>query len=149
MSMIGDIEWLTPSGAPAPLRGKGSVEDTVSHLDAVRSAVYGKALGLGREAAAALGQHHRTGAAHIEVGRHPNAGSSTPDWYVYLKDNDPGGAVFGVYKNQVDRSAMSIEFGWTQTHVFGNKLKKPIPHKGLHILRGVMRRAASRYRGAP
>jgi hypothetical protein len=42
---------------------------------------------------------------------------------------------------------MSIEFGWTQTHAFGKKLKQPIHHPGLNILGGVMDRAARRYGG--
>lgn len=144
--MVHDIEWKTPSGAPAAPRGRNSVEDTVSHLPEVRAAVLGMAMGLGREASAHLAAHHRTGAAHIDVGRHPHAGRRSPDWYVYLKDRDPGGEG-RAGKNKGDRSAMSIEFGWTQTHAFGRKLHPPVHHDGLHILGGVMGRAASRHRG--
>jgi hypothetical protein len=39
----------------------------------------------------------------------------------------------------MDRSAMSIEFGWT------TKKGKEVP--GLHILGGAMNRAVARYRG--
>jgi hypothetical protein len=134
-----EIEWFGPD------RGKGSVEDIVSHAGPTRAAVYGKAIGMGREASMNLARHRRTGAAHVTVGRHPHAGARTPDWYVYLKDADPGGAVKGVWRNQADRSAMSIEFGWTQTHVFGEKLAEPIHHDGLHILGWVFERAVSQY----
>ncbi|MGZ4659750.1 MAG: DUF5403 family protein [Arthrobacter sp.] len=141
------IEWKTPSGAPATLRGKNSVEDTVSHLEPVHAAVKRKAYALGAEAEAHLAAHHRTGAAHIKVDRHPHAGARTPDWYVYLVDRDPGGSVKGVWRNQQDRSAMSIEFGWTQTRAFGKKMAQPKHHDGLHILGDAIGRAAARYTG--
>lgn len=144
--MAHDIEWLTPSGAPAPKRGKDSVEDTVSHLEPVRTAVYRKALSLGRDAEMRLAGHHRTGKAHVTVERHPRPGARTPDWYVYLKDADPGGNG-RAGKNKADRSAMSIEFGWTQTHAFGKRLKSPRKHEGLHILGGALERAINRYTG--
>jgi hypothetical protein len=142
--MVHDIEWKSPNGSPSPSSGRFSVEDTVSHLDGVRAAIYGKALGMAREASLALSHHHRTGAAHVTVSRHPHAGARTPDWYVYLRDADPGGeGKAGL--NKADRSAMSIEFGWTQTHVFGKRLAEPIHHDGLHILGWVFERAVSRY----
>jgi len=136
--LVHDIEWYGPTS------GRGSVEDVVSHLGPTRAAVYGKALGMGREASAALAGHRRTGAAHVTVGRHPHAGRRTPDWYVYLKDADPGGEGMAG-KNRQDRSAMSIEFGWTQTHAFGRKLAEPRHHDGLHILGWAFERAVSRY----
>ncbi len=140
------ITWLTPSGAPASDRGRNSVEDTVSHLDAVHAAVRRKADAMAREAQLGLLRHHRTGGARVEVARHPSPGARTPDWYVYLRDADPGGeGVAG--KNKRDRSAMSIEFGWTQTHAFGKKMKKPVHHDGLNILGDVIDRAAARYTG--
>lgn len=142
---MADIEWYYPEFGQFP---KESINDIVSHLPGVKAAVHGKAMGLGREAAAALGRHHKTGVAHIEVGRHPKARARTPDWYVYLRDRDPGGGGIGNAKgNKRDRSAMSIEFGWTQTHVFGKKLAVPIHHDGLNILGGVIARAAARHRG--
>jgi hypothetical protein len=131
------ILWLTPGGAPAPLSGPGSVEDTVSHLDATRRAVSGKALGMGREAAALLSQHHKTGAAHIEVIIPPGP---ELDGYVVLADNDDG-------QGGPATSAMGIELGFIQTHREGKKLAKPISHSGLHILGRVMNRAARRYGG--
>lgn len=131
------ILWLTPDGAPAPLSGKGSVEDTVSHLGATRSAVSGKAQGMGREAAALLSQHHKTGAAHIDVVIPP---TTELDAYVMLMDNDDG-------QGGPATSAMGIEFGFTQTHRNGKKLAKPIEHNGLHILGRVMNRTARRYGG--
>lgn len=141
---MSDIEWLTPSGSPSPTSGRYSVEDTISHLDGVRAAIYGKALGMAREASLGLAAHHRTGAAKVTVSRHPKKGPRTPDWYVYLRDADPGGEG-KAGENTIDRSAMSIEFGWTQTHVFGKKLAAPIHHDGLHILGWVFERAVARY----
>lgn len=143
--MAHEIEWLSPNGSPSPSSGRFSVEDTISHLEGVKAAILGKAMGMGREASLGLARHRRTGAAHVTVGRHAHAGGRSPDWYVYLKDADPGGAVKGVWRNQADRSAMSIEFGWTQTHAFGKKLAAPIHHDGLHILGWVFERAVSRY----
>lgn|GEM_PF-7006166 len=133
-----NIEWYGPA------RGKGSVEDTVSHMEPVRQAVFGKAMGMGREAAMELSLHHRTGHAHIEV---EGAPPRTLDSYIYLRDADPGGEGRSG-RNAGDRSAMSIEFGWTQTTAFGKKLKPPVHHDGLHILGGVMKRAVGKYRGA-
>jgi hypothetical protein len=146
--MAHEITWLKPDGSPAPDRGKGSVEDTVSHLPKVKDAVHKKALTIGRDAHSKLAAHRRKGKAYIEVARHENASADTPDWYVYLKDEDPGGGD-GEYvrKNRLDRSAMSIEFGWVQRKAFGKKLAQPVRHEGLHILGGAMQRAINRYRG--
>jgi hypothetical protein len=122
------------------IRWHKNVEDTVSHLDPVRKAVYGKATGMAREAGVALARHRRTGAAHINVTLSP---PRKLDATVELHDADPGGGA-----PSKDRSAMSIEFGWTQTEDSkGNKLKAPIEHKGLHILGNVMNRAIGRARG--
>jgi len=129
------IEWYGPE------RGRGSVEDVVSHLPPVKSAVREKAMDMGFLAELLLLEHRRTGAAKIRVEHAP---PRKLDSYVYLEDADPGGEGEGDTR---DRSAMSIEFGWTQTHVFGKRLKKPIHHDGLHILGQVMNRAAKRYRG--
>lgn len=146
--MAHDIEWLTPEGAPAARRGRKSVEDTVSHLGPVHAAVHRKASSMAFEAAAKLAAHRRKGNAYIELARHENASERTPDWYIYLRDVDPGGGAGEyVFKNRLDRSAMSIEFGWTQTRAFGKKLAAPIHHDGLHILGGVMERAINRYTG--
>jgi hypothetical protein len=142
MTTFGDIEWLTPEGAPAPRRGKGSVEDTVSHLPEVKRAVAGKAEGMGREASMLLLAHRKTGAAHIVVTEAP---PHKLDATIELRDPDPGGAGHRLSRvhvggtNEQDRSAMSIEFGWMQTHAFGKKLKHPVHHDGLHILERVMR----------
>lgn len=135
----GRIVWKHKAkGGRGPESTTGAV---VSHLPGTRTALHNMAMKMGHEAAMGLALHRRTGAAHIEVEKHDL------DWYVMLTDRDPGGSVYGVWQNQMDRSAMSIEFGWTQTHVFGKKLKQPIHHDGLHILDGVMKRAASRYGG--
>lgn len=132
-----DIEWFGPP------RGKGSVEDIVSHMPQVRDAVHDKAMDMGWLAELILLEHRRSGSAHIRV---EGAPPRKLDSYVYLEDADPGGKGKGG-KNKGDRSAMSIEFGWTQTHAFGKKLRTPIHHDGLHVLGQVMARAARKYRG--
>jgi hypothetical protein len=129
----GTIDWYVKE------YGKNGLGDIVSHQPGVHDATLGAAMGMARVAAANLSAHHDKGHARIEVDRHPNHGKRTPDWYVYLTDTDPGGNVTGVWRNQMDRSAMSIEFGWT------TKKGKEVP--GLHILGGAMKRAVARYRG--
>lgn len=124
------IEWWTPD------RGINSVESIVSHMPGTRAAVMGAAMGIGRDASANLSLHYRKGNAYIEV---EGAPPRKLDAYVYLRDSDPGGEG-RAGRNKADRSAMSIEFGWT------TKKGKEVP--GLHVLGHAMRRAASRYRGA-
>jgi hypothetical protein len=138
------IEWLTPFGSPAPLRGKLSVEDTVSHLAPVRKAVYDKAFRMAMDASAALAFHRRTGSAHINVTPAP---PRLLDCWVELRDKDPGGKDRTGKPNVADRSAMSIEFGWTQTHAFGKKLKHPVHHDGLHLMRWAMNSHVRRFKG--
>jgi hypothetical protein len=133
--MEGDIEWYYPES------GKGvdaSINDIISHIPGVEREIQHKARSLGSEAWVQLLWHRHTGAAKIEVSRHPSASPRTPDWYVYLLDADPGGGNY-VRKNRMDRSAMSIEFGWT------TKSGKRVD--GLNILGSVMDRAARKYRG--
>lgn len=129
MRPVSDIEWYLPE------RGPNGLASHVSHLEGTRKAVHGKALGMAREAAAALAMHHLKGNAHINVTGSP---PTKLDSFVELRDADPGGLGRGG-KNMGDRSAMSIEFGWT------TKNGKEVP--GLHILGNVMNRAAGRYRG--
>lgn len=137
------IEWLTPGGAPSPDRGENSVEETVSHTWATWRAVQTKARHMAAEAEVNLARHHRTGSAHIKV---VGAPPRKLDAWVVLEDADPGGEG-RAGKNIADRSAMSIEFGWTQTHAFGRKLATPKHHDGLDILGSVMRGAIGRYSG--
>jgi hypothetical protein len=133
-----DIEWKHPArGGKGPESSTGAV---VSHLPGVKNALALQARGMASDAWVSLSAHRKTGGAKIEVEKH------WLDWYVLLTDADPGGSV-KVWKNSMDRSAMSIEFGWTQTHAFGRKLKQPIHHDGLNILGGVIDRAARRYGG--
>lgn len=138
-----NIEWFYPE------RGTGidkSINDIVSHFPGVERAVRLKANSMASEAWIQLLWHNKTGAAHIAVGRHPGASARTPDWYVYMKDADPGGeGIAG--KNRWDRSAIGIEFGHVQTSRFGVKLPKPVKVEGLHILANVMDRAARKYSG--
>ena len=136
----GDIDWYVKE------RGKDGLGDIVSHMPEVERAVQVAAVKIAIDATARLAGHRDKGRAEVEIARHPNPGARTPDWYVYLKDADPGGEG-KAGKNRYDRSAMSIEFGWTQTHAFGRKLAQPVEHEGLHILEGAMNRAARKYRG--
>lgn len=138
-----NIEWLTPAGTPAPLKGAGSVEDTAAHTWATWRAVQTKARSMAHDAEAHLALHHRTGAAHIDV---VGAPPRKLDAWVVLRDADPGGEG-RAGKNRADRSAMSIEFGWTQTHAFGRRMATPKHHDGLNILGGAMDRAIARYGG--
>lgn len=143
-----DIEWYHKErGGRGPESSTGAV---VSHLPGVKDALAKQARGMASDAWLSLAWHRRTGAARIEVEHHDL------DWYVLLTDADPSGGSPGRRMSRVsnvggtnekDRSAMSIEFGWVQTHVFGNKLKQPIHHPGLNILGGVMDRAARRHGG--
>jgi Family of unknown function (DUF5403) len=133
-----DVTWYHPErGGRGPESSTGAV---VSYLPGVRTELRLTAQRMGREASMALSAHRKTGAAHIEVEKHDL------DWYVRLVDKDPGGKG-KAGKNKADRSAMSIEFGWVQTHAFGKKLAEPVQHDGLHILGNVMNRAAAKYRG--
>jgi hypothetical protein len=126
MNPVSNIQWYGPRS------GKGSVEDVVSHLAPVRKAIYGKATGMGREAAMALARHHLTGAAHINVTLSP---PYELDATVEMHDADPGGG-----RPSKDRSALSIEFGHT------TKDGTEVP--GLHILGNVMNRAVGRARSS-
>lgn len=137
------IEWTTPTGAPSPDDGENSVEETVSHTWATWRAVQTKARHMALEAHGKLAAHHRRGNAHIVV---VGAPPRKLDAWVVLQDPDPGGNG-RAGKNKGDRSAMSIEFGWTQTHAFGKKMAHPVHHDGLDILGSVMRSAIARYTG--
>lgn len=136
----GDITWLVKE------RGKGGLGDIVSHFPGVEHAVQVAAVKITIDATTNLARHRDKGRAEVEIRRHPRAGATTPDWYVYLQDADPGGEG-KAGKNKGDRSAMSIEFGWTQTHAWGKKLDQPVRHEGLHVLENAMNRAVARYGG--
>lgn len=121
--MAGEVEWYGPE------TGRGSLDDTVSHMPGVRRAVESGAKKIGRHAEMLLSAHHKTGASKIEL---EGAPPRLLDWYVLLTDPDPGGEGKGG-KNKRDRSAMSIEFGWTD--------KDGEFHDGLHILGQAMNSA--------
>jgi hypothetical protein len=132
---VTNIEWYFPE------RGKGidkSISDIVTHFPGVEREIRLKANSMASEAWVQLLWHHKSGAAKVEVGRHPNDTPRSPDWYVYLKDADPGGEG-KAGRNKYQRSAMSIEFGWTT--------KKGTDVPGLNILGSVMHRAAAKYGG--
>ena len=144
----GRIYWYhREKGGRGPDSSTGAV---VTHELGVKAELATTAYSLGTSAMIALAQHRKTGAAKIKVEK-----GHQLDWYVKLTDPDPsderlGSRVSRVANNgtnEKDRSAMSIEFGWMQTHAFGRRLKQPVHHDGLHILGGVMERAAARHGG--
>lgn len=143
----GKIFWYhRAKGGRGPESTTGAV---VSHNPGVKQALSEKAHSMASEAWLQLAFHRKTGAAHIKLEKHDL------DWYIKLEDKDPSGESLGSRRSRVhvgttnekDRSAMSIEFGWHQTHAFGRRLKVPVHHDGLHILEGVMKRAAARHGG--
>lgn len=137
------IDWYHPArGGRGPESSTGAV---VSHLPGVKVAVKEKASSIASDAWITLFFHRKTGAAHLGV---IGAPPLETDAYVYLRDHDPGGEGIGdAFGRKHKRSAMSIEMGWTQTHVYGEPLAHPIHHEGLHILQNAMDRAIRRYRG--
>lgn len=120
----GKVEWY---GRPT---GRGSLDDTVSHLDGVRNEVKRAAWSLYRHAARLHATHSKTGASAIDI---EGAPPRLLDWYVYLTDVESGDSE----SNNPDRSAMSIEFGWTD--------KNDVFHDGLHILGRAMNAAVRRH----
>lgn len=135
------IDWYHPArGGRGPESSTGAV---VSHLPGVKSAVKEKASSVASDAWITLYFHRKTGVASIKVVGPPRLHT---DSYVVLHDVDPGGEGIGdAYGRKHKRSAMSIEMGWNQTHVYGRELDKPIHHEGLHILQNAMNRAIRRY----
>lgn len=130
---MNDFQWIPPYGKD---RGAGSIGDLVSHMDGVRFELQSTAVKIFTAAQAELLVHRRTGEARIRI---EGAPPHKLDWYVLLEVPDKGGIPHG--PNVADRTAMAIEFGWTQTHAFGKKLRNPVKHEGLHILRNAMGRA--------
>lgn len=133
MAGVGDIEWYEPYRSNE--RGPKSLDAMVAHMKGVRLELETTAHKIALYANMELAVHHKTGSAHISIEGSP---PHKLDIHVLLKDTDPGGEG-KAGANRADRSAMSIEFGWTQTHAFGRRLKKPIRHDGLHILRNAMK----------
>lgn len=127
-----EFEWYENYGAD---RGKGSIGDLVSHMPGVRIELRVTATKIYMAAQIELAVHHKhANGAKITMTSPP---IHKLDFYVWLKDMDPGGE--GRETNRQDRSAMSIEFGWTQTHAYGKKLKRKRKHDGLHILGKAMK----------
>jgi hypothetical protein len=132
---MGDVTWYYPE------KGKGidkSLNDIVTHFPGVEREIRLKASSMASEAWIQLMWHRRTGGAEVAIDRHPRHDPRSPDWYVFLRDTDPGGEG-KAGRNKHERSAMSIEFGWT------TKNGKEVD--GLNILGSVMARAAKKYRG--
>jgi hypothetical protein len=124
------IEWYGPK------RGKGSVEDIVSHMPAVREEVGGRAMGMAREAAALLEAHrgrHYARSAHPRIVVQP-APPRKLDWWILLE------ADLLTKNPQADASsaAMGIEFGDRRARGDSN-----LP--GLHILGRIVGRNVRRF----
>lgn len=120
----GVVEWYGPE------HGKGSLDDTVSHLPGVRAAVKSGAMKIYRHAYSLHATHSKTGASAIDIEGSP---PRDLDWYVYLTDVESGDSE----SSNPDRSAMSIEFGWTDR---GGEY-----HEGLHILKRAMDSAVRKH----
>lgn len=116
-------------------RGRNSVDSLVAHEPGVRLALQHHAVKIFIQAQIELAAHHDTGATRIVL---EGAPPHELDWYVKMVTPDAGGHGVGG-PNMADRAAMSIEHGWTQTHAFGKRLKRPRRHRGLHILGKAMK----------
>ena len=128
--MAGPIEWYGPP------RGRGSVEDIVSHMNDVREAVGNKVTSMAGEAAALLEAHK---GRYYERSAHPRiviqpAPPRKLDWWILLEADL-------ITKNpEADASsaAMGIEFGDKRGRRDSN-----IP--GLHILGRIVGRNVRRF----
>lgn len=131
--MAGKVEWYGPE------HGRGSLDDTVSHLPGVRKSIEQGARKIYRHAQLLHSAHSKTGDSKIELEGSP---PHLLDWYVLLTDVERGNWGEGGDDDEgapsnPDRSAMSIEFGWTDKH--GNV------HEGLHILGRAMNAAVRKH----
>ena len=118
-------------------RGIRSVDSLAAHEPVVRLAVQRHAMKIFMQAQIELAAHHDTGATRIQL---EGAPPHKLDWYVKMVTPDAGGHG-KAGPNMADRAAMSIEFGWHQTHAFGKRLRRKRHHKGLHVLKNAMARA--------
>jgi hypothetical protein len=108
-------EWLgfiNDAGNERPLKGRGSVEDEVSHLDAVKTEMKMQASVIAARALSTLSLHHDTGHARIAVVSPPR---TKLDWHVALYDAGQQDGVPDRTDNN-NKSAISIEMGhWAKT----------------------------------
>lgn len=96
-------EWL---GWEGPDRGKGSVDDVVSHAEVVKSALKRHGMPIYHRAESALHAHRDQG--HFEVTTMQAGWGSKLDFHIILQDNDPDSGSF--------RSAASLEYGHWNIH---------------------------------
>lgn len=108
-------EWLgfiNDSGAERPLKGRGSVEDEVSHLPAVKAELKSAAHALAARTSSNLSLHRDTGNARVGIVSPPE---TKLDWHVAIYDAGQGDGVPDRTDND-NKSAISIEMGhWQKT----------------------------------
>jgi hypothetical protein len=108
-------EWLgfiNASGAERPLKGRGSVEDEVSHLPAVKTELKAQASALAARTRSNLSLHRDTGNAKVTVISPPK---TKLDWHVAIYDAGQGDSVPDRTDN-ANKSALSLELGhWQKT----------------------------------
>jgi hypothetical protein len=127
-------EWLGFNGPPS---GKGSVEDAVSHLPAVKVELKAQASAIAGRARSNLSMHHDNGDARIAVISPPK---TKLDWHVALYDAGAQDSVPDRTDNG-NKSAISIEMGhWVKTkkgrvwvegiHALGNAVEDRVKKYG-------------------
>jgi hypothetical protein len=134
-------EWLGfifPSGADRPLKGRGSVEDEVSHLPAVKAELKSSAHALAARASSNLMMHRHTGHAKIAIVSPP---TTKLDWHVALYDSGQHDGVPDRTDNN-NKSAISIEMGhWVKTK------KGRVWVDGIHALGNAVNDRAKKHGG--
>lgn len=133
-------EWLgfiNDSGAERPLKGRGSVEDEVSHLPAVKTALRTQASFLAARTRSYLQMHRNTGHARVAIIRPP---TTKLDWHVAIYDEGMQDGVPDRTDNN-NKSAISLEMGhWQKTktgrvwvdgiHALGNAVDDRVKKHG-------------------
>ena len=127
-------EWL---GFNGPVKGPGSVEDYVSHMDGTKTELKSAASALAARARSNLSMHRQTGNARIAVVSPPR---TKLDWHVALYDAGQQDNVPDRTDNN-NKSAISIEMGhWVKTkdgrvwvegiHALGNAVEDRVKKHG-------------------
>lgn len=131
------LGFIYPSGADRPLKGRGSVEDEVSHLPAVRGALKSQGHALAARTQSNLSLHRDTGNARVIIVAPPQ---TKLDWHVAIVDTGQRDSVPDRTDNE-NKSAISIELGhWAKTkkgrvwvegiHALGNAVDERVRKHG-------------------
>jgi len=130
------LGFIFPSGADRPLKGRGSVEDEVSHLPATKAELKAQAHALAARASSNLSLHRDTGHAKIAIVSPP---TTKLDWHVALYDTGQQDGVPDRTDN-ANKSALSIELGhWQKTK------KGRVWVDGIHALGNAVDTRVSKY----